>query len=219
MSYEGCACYWLEPTGVVRLALRQFTFSLPAGEEAPRPSHRNCPAQAPGRGCDATVDLEDELPLALVEHEDAEGERYRGLNEGDRAIPHDDPRWPLICSACAQPFLEDDQWQVNFKEVYTRSDTGETVAFRGYGDPEFRGALFDSWYLHGGPRAGVGPDGIALVAILPNGIEWHVDGEATGGGYWSRVGDPREPLTLSVTPSIQGGDYHGYLTSGRLTAG
>lgn len=62
-----------------------------------------------------------------------------------------------------------------------------------------------------------GPDGIKLMAALPNGLLWCVDGQATGGGGWTRTGDPRQPETLTCSPSIVAGDYHGFLQGGRFT--
>lgn len=64
----------------------------------------------------------------------------------------------------------------------------------------------------------IGPDGRCLmVALPPGGHAWYVDGKATSGGRWQRTGDPTaDPPTVSVTPSILTGDYHGFLTDGVL---
>jgi hypothetical protein len=228
MRFPGCACFWLEPTFMVRLSLRRFTFSVTPGKQESR-AHRNCPADKSGH--DASVDLGREIPLRVRQEE------YGAVMESvpeDECPPHDDPRWPTVCAACGESFRDDDEWQVNQAEVYVRGDTGERVATRGYGDITLAGALYDAWWLHdrivrnsqGVERHYVGPDGIALVAICPNGSPWEVDGpsraaDGTLGPGWSRTGDPRRPGTLSVTPSIVNGTgpggYHGFLTAGRFT--
>jgi hypothetical protein len=206
--YAGVPCFWLEPTGRVRLSLRRFTF---AGRG------RDCPARSYGHG--ASVELDVELPLRI--HTDEDGFRYIEQVPKRQCPGRRDPRWPKLCAQCGEPFLPGDEWQVNQAEIYTRSDNGALIAFRGHGDKAAAGALFHCWWLEGamgGVReAKPGPDGIILTAICPNGCEWIVDGEATGGGHWTRTGDARQPETLTVTPSIIAGDYHGFLQNGRFT--
>ena len=131
--------------------------------------------------------------------------------------PHSDMRWPVVCERCGVPFLRDDEWQVNQAQVYHRSDTGEEVVTRGYHERSAAGALLDLWWRHGmktqDGQGYVGADGISLGAFCPNGFLWEVDGEASRGGRWTRTGDPRDPETLTVSPSIVAGDYHGFLGS------
>jgi hypothetical protein len=239
-AYAGVPCFWLERTGTVALSLRRFSFGIEVGEE-PRLAHRGCPSREPSestpgyvyrQGCDASAELGIEVPLETYTDDDG----YLLMSPvPEHAQPgHDDPRWPVACSICGGAFLADDVWQVNQAEVYIRSDTGERVAFRGYGDKRFAGALFDAWWLkgklgevqaravagvEGAKTTMVGADEIALVAICPNGGAWGVDGPGTGGGSWTRTGDPRQPETLSVSPSIVCGDYHGFLQAGRFTDG
>jgi hypothetical protein len=142
----------------------------------------------------------------------------------------DDERWPTRC-ACGYEFTPDDAWQV-FTDNVMRGADGETRPQREL--PV--GAMFDAaWY---GDK---GPDGISLVVICPPRVEctnwWHVDGAAYSGGKtthkapaWSRTGDPRDPPTLTCSPSIEIGFvgpgktqtpcyYHGHLQSGVLTPG
>jgi hypothetical protein len=65
------------------------------------------------------------------------------------------------------------------------------------------------------------PDGLTVVVITPDG-PWIVDGPSYDGSAhhacpWTRTGDPRQPATLSVTPSINfPGRYHGWLRDGHL---
>jgi hypothetical protein len=217
MGYAGVPCFWLEPTGIVGVSLRRYV----------RDQDHRCPR--PSGYHDASTGVLWEEPLRL--------KRWRDGYWTMRPIPRRrrpgrrDPRWPRKCE-CGYRFRPFDVWQVNQAERYRRSDTGELVFFRGYGDSTMAGGLYDAWWLHefkvecsdGSMRGFVGPDGIALVAICPNGAGWTVDGPAHDDGTfspggWSRSGDPRNPSTLTVAPSIVAGDYHGFLQGGRFTDG
>jgi hypothetical protein len=54
-------------------------------------------------------------------------------------------------------------------------------------------------------------------------VDWMVDAPSTSGGHWHRDGDPRDPPSLTVSPSIAAGEpgtpgyYHGHLQAGQLT--
>jgi hypothetical protein len=153
-----CGCFWLEPTGDVRLSVRRFTYGISTTDgvwDPPERQHRACPAQAVTTyesgekyqsGCDASVDLGIEIPLRWR----VEPDGYQVMLEVPRSkrIKASDPRWPKVCEACGEPFKRDDIRQWNQKEVYVRADNGEKVAFRGYGDKSLVGALFDAWWLH-----------------------------------------------------------------------
>lgn len=96
------------------------------------------------------------------------------------------------------------------------------------------GAMLDATWYHDidGWR---GPDGIALMVVLPpqhirsdNGEVdnrsnwWHADGPSRNNGVpgpgWSRTGDPKaSPPTVTIQPSILTGDYHGFVQGGTLT--
>lgn len=69
-------------------------------------------------------------------------------------------------------------------------------------------------------------DGIYLAVQTPAGV-WVIDGPGytKARGYyacpWTRTGNPRDPKSLSVTPSINIGDpseYHAVLTNGVMTS-
>src|SRR6185503_6337156 len=38
-----------------------------------------------------------------------------------------DPRWPVACSKCAQPFEQKDEFQLFTRQLYVRPDTGERM--------------------------------------------------------------------------------------------
>lgn len=210
--YAGVDCFWLKSTGRMKISLRRFTF----GDRG-----RDCPKGNRGHNANADIDLE------ITRQTRIEPDGWEILMQVDESLhpPRDDPRWPTVCESCGEPFQDDDEWQVNQKEIY-ESEGGKMYAFRGYGDKSAAGALFDCWWLHGRKTIKngktytyVGQDNIALVGICPNGFAWEIDGPSANGNGWTRTGDPREPKTLSVTPSIVAGDYHGYLTNGFFTDG
>jgi hypothetical protein len=84
--------------------------------------------------------------------------------------------------------------------------------------------LYDSWWVSEHYQ---GPDGLHLTAICPNPVKpggvfdaWIIDGPSSNGGRWTREGDPHNPQTLSMNPSIAKGKpespdyYHGWLHNG-----
>lgn len=194
-------CYWLSGTGEAHVTLRRFTFH----------DDEHCPAADGPWGHDAVSGIVGVVPWPVD-----------GSSTGAHILPggpwqKEHAAWPLVCGRCnAYEFKVGDQWQVQQHQLFVRHDTNERTTLPG----ATPGAMFDSkWY----PGCPVGPDGIALTVRLPNGMDWRPDGPATGGGSWVRTGDPRQPATLSITPSIAAGKpgsheyYHGHLTAGVLT--
>ncbi len=196
------ACFWTERTGEAEISLRRYF-----GDGAnPEPA---CPVS--GRSYHDISVVIGRAPLLLSERG-----TYSALGVEDYLGR---PEWPTACS-CGFVFDEDDDRQVNQEPIHRNVATGEEWPARNL--PV--GAMFDApWH-----RAwGVGPDDISLMVVLPPEREdtrshwWHVDGPSRNDGQpgpgWTRTGDPRNPPTLSVAPSILTSDYHGYLTSGVLT--
>lgn len=198
-------CFWLDPTGDERRWLRRFTFSN--SQAGP------CPGRAGGHEARTLI---GDGPITWVTPEGQEwagvGPRYMA---GDQARPdRSDPRWPLTCEQCGYAFQGDDEWQLFNRQLYRRADNGELVT----SEDAPPGALWDAWWLPDNYR---GADGIALMAKTPGG-DWTVDGKASNSEAprgWTRTGDPRNPPSLSVTPSIIAGSYHGFLTAGVLSDG
>lgn len=133
-----------------------------------------------------------------------------------------DARWPKYC-ACGYEFAKDDAWQVNRRALHTRSDGGpETTLLDA---PP--GAMWDAHWM-----TRKGPDGRSLVAKLPNGDEWMIDGRASNCTMpedkehrcWVRHGEPPN-LTVDKNGntckagagSIGSGNYHGFLQGGVFT--
>ena len=226
-------CFWVEETGEVELSLRRFTFgqyepSTPGdGYHDDRPDHVACPSMPkrdvkgqPGKtyqsGHDASV------PIGRgVQRRNAEG--Y--LEVVPRDEYPDDPRWPMTCEHCGGPMPDAALYQVNQEPIMREVDVAEGVTPREWSQKQLpAGAMFDArWDTR------KGPDGVALVVVLPSPSEdegkrdarphfWHVDGTASSGGHWKRTGDPKtNPPTVTATPSILSSDYHGYLRDGVLT--
>lgn len=190
-------CFWVERTGEAERSLRWYSRA-----------HDGCPAWDRDYH-DATVAI-GRAPLVL----NADG--YIEAQPVEDVLDH--PAWPTAC-ACGYAFTDEDHRQYNQEPIYRAAD-GREFPHRSL--PV--GAMQDAGWLH---SSGVGPDGIALVVVLPpeaphsRGHWWHVDGPSRNNGVpgpgWSRTGDPRHPLTLNVNPSILTADYHGWLHDGFLS--
>ncbi len=232
MSYPETRTFWIEATDTVAVGLRRY--AVPPGTGY---------AHACEAGYHDLTAYTGEVPA-----------RWRNTDHGrvlamQPATPHDDLRWPVRCT-CGYEFSDTDRWQDWQELLYRRVDTGELVSLRdhdpthmvpagttaGVGAPPPTappGASWDAWWM---PESWRGPDGIALMVRLPNGHDWHVDGEASNctrkgdrtHKCWVRHGDPR---AANVTAdkngetcaagggSIQAGDYHGFIVAGVLSPG
>lgn len=200
MPYPGCPCFWLEPTGRQGVFLRRYRSATEGGA---------CPL--PGGYHDAEVQIGY---VALVYGPDG----TRGPLE---PVPSDHWLWPAAC-ACGYQFGPDDERQTNGHPEYQLA-SGDLICGEPHRLPP--GSLFHlGWTPLGEWRDRYG-DGINLYAVCPNGSYWNVDGPAYSSGdvttqeAWTRTGDPRRPETLSATPSIIAGDYHGFLTAGFFSPG
>ncbi|MDE2102990.1 MAG: hypothetical protein KGL39_37445 [Patescibacteria group bacterium] len=97
---------------------------------------------------------------------------------------------------------------------YRRKDTGEIIVGTQPGAIFFYDEIMGSDH----PPRNVGPDGRALIVVLPNNDWWWIDAPATRppGNKWTRTGTPPK---VTATPSIDMGGpdpWHGYLTDGVL---
>jgi hypothetical protein len=199
-------CYWLEALDRAALYMRRYV----------RDGHGQCPG---GHGYHDAAQYIGRMAVKR----DEDDPKYVGYESYPAARPdvpaRDDSRWPRVCAAgCGYAFTESDEWQLLQRRLYAPIGSTDLRPLEDWGP----GALYDArWY----PDAWRGPDGIALVARCPNGMDWPVDGEATGGGRWRRTGNPREPATLTITPSIaigtpgEPGYYHGFLGHGGAPPG
>jgi hypothetical protein len=202
-----CACYWLEETNRYHRFLRRYSSSMK------RPCVDGGFHNAARR-----------LDTVARKKQPASGDSWK----------HDDPRWPTTCLKCGYVFQDDDYWQLSIEQIWRVTATADAsyvqvgqrfvLSFGKGSRPEHAppGALWNGTWM---PDLYRGSDGIALIARCPNGSDWTVDGEATGGGHWTRSGDPRDPSTLVVSPSIAIGKagtegyFHGFLGSNGAAPG
>lgn len=205
-------CFWVEDSGFAEISFRRYYYYT----DMPEIEHK----------CDVTV------PIGRQSVERDDDGYLKSLKPADYQY---DERWPKSCPECGRDFglltnLDGVgrsnvkmSTQVNQESIYRRVDTGEEWGMR-HLPP---GAMFDAiWSRHWG----VGEDGISLTVVCPytgndaRGSMWHVDGPASGSGReliknaWTRTGDPKNPSTLTVRPSILMSHYHGFLTNGILAS-
>jgi hypothetical protein len=196
--------FWMERTGDVALGVRRWRRG--------GPSLGNC----------------DRLGYhAALVYTDIGPARYSPdgmLAEPADDPPRDDPRWPTMCGhGCGYRFVDEDPWQPWQEELWQREDGSRQPHVLHAAAPEFAttappGATWDGWWL---PDTYRGADGIALCVRCPGGLDWYVDGAATGGSRWTRTGDPKS-ANVTAAPSISigfpgaGDHYHGFLRAGEL---
>lgn len=187
MSWQ---CFMLEPTSRARRALRRFTF----GTDKP------CPRSDYGHN--ASTPIEDGDVITAGD----------GTWRVEDNVPHDDPRWPTVC-ACGYAFTDDDRWQVHGEQLWRAPDgkAYTVVGWRDDGAPA--GAMWDAPWHHD-IADWVGPDGMSLNVMLPDGTPWFIDGPSRTGGHWTRTGTPPN---VTARPSILSPHYHGWLTDGVLS--
>jgi hypothetical protein len=216
-------CFWTEPTGEAEIGLRRYV-------ARPAPDAWTCDAG----WHEAFVWLGERRPYVPVTHED--GHSAYPLASDVLRVRKNDRRWPKTCDRCDYRFIDDDRKQVWAEALYRRTDTDELRVWHNKPAPAAPivepGGMRDAWWLHGFSSA-LNPerpkDGIVLSVLCPymtgesGGWDWSPDMRASSGGYWKRVGDPRNPPSLTVSPSIAIGPntspryYHGFLQAGRLT--
>lgn len=209
----GVRCFFLEPTKKLRRQLRRY---------------RSCEGIAPCPLMPGQYSRHD----ASVPFDEVEKPNADGIIEVQKDKPdNSDPRWPTHCG-CGYAFEDSDERQVFADRLYVRSDTRDVVAIRDAGP----GAIYNAdWYAD--HPCWCGPDGRSLIAILPNGNEWHIDGPANNctdkEGFmaakhkcWIRHGEPpmltvdkNGPTCHAGAGSILSGNYHGFLRNGEFTNG
>jgi hypothetical protein len=185
-------CFFAIETGDARRALRRYRSS----------SDHKCSNRFGYHNAEVFL---DEIPAELDE---------RGYLDCTKEWPHDDSRWPTHCE-CGYAFQPDDRWQLN-ADLYYRAPDGSRFTLR----EAPIGAIWDAWWFRGSRelkpervKGRCGPDGRSLVVMLPNRIEWFIDGPSTNGDGWTRTGAVPK---ITVAPSILARDYHGFLNNGVL---
>jgi hypothetical protein len=192
--YSGVPCFWVEPNGKADRSLRRY------GSEG-------CPLRDGGYH-NASVGI-GQFDVVRSEPDPDNGVRYIASIPVDEYLG--DPRWPTHCE-CGYAFQVEDKWQANQFEIYQAEDGRQTYITQAFGHKPLPGAMFDTFWRPELRKE----DGLAITAICPNSMDWCIDAEATGGGFWTREGTPPN---LTVSPSIVAGDYHGHLQNGAFTDG
>lgn len=199
---------------MVRVSLRRFTFDEYVGEPGRagvNGFHEACPAQPLSdegyqSGHSASVVV---LEYAPMHRDPIDSEGRQGVwPTGEWR----DDQWPTVCAGCGAACADGWERQAN-QDEYLRDADGNQ-----WPQSELPiGALWDAPWLHG--TTWIGEDGISLHVMLPPGRAsdtWSPDCPSTNGRPWSRTGDPRQPDTLNVEPSILTPYWHGHLRPGQL---
>ena len=145
-------------------------------------------------------------------------------NTRDDSLP-----WPTICDGCSHTFTDAAHRSATVHRVWHRPDTGEEFVRPRDAGP---GAMWNAEWMSGVTDT---VDGRYMVAICPDGSEWHIDGAARNctrpnepHDCWPRHGEP-PGLTVDKHPepgrstcsagagSIATPGYHGFLRDGKFT--
>jgi hypothetical protein len=186
-------CFLVEHRGEMIVYLRRYRWDFDGGPDCSQGGWHSARSQALGR-----------LPSIWSTTEDGHAS-HASPDIKPWLIDH---RWPTHCG-CGYAFTDDDKWTMDHELIYV-----DVVSGREYVMSELPiGAMFDNgWGWH------KGPDGKSISVKLPPGGPhdfWDIDSRATSGGYWERTGESPD---LVVTPSIQSGQYHGFLGSNTAPA-
>ena len=159
---------------------------------------------------------------------------HRPLNDNGNRIEFfkDDPRWPKVCDACKKPFIEMEmqaQEQI-FTDAVLKTHWGERRTMRQWS--HVPGVMWDCTWYHDRLEL-LGPDGMSLMVVCPDGAYWHIDGPASNctkkddkvHKCWVRHGTPpnitvdKAGLTCAAGGgSIQTDHWHGFLRNGYFVA-
>lgn len=135
---------------------------------------------------------------------------WSGGDLGD-FVKLDDPRWPTKCDACPYIFTNEDYRQQHWERLFRNPQDDSVFQLR-------RAPAGSMWNSDWASASWRGADGWCLTVMLPDGIEWMIDGpsrDSNGkrGPSWTRTGAP--PM-VTARPSILTPSYHGFLTNGEL---
>jgi hypothetical protein len=189
VTMDKIKCFWLESTSQVELSLRRYQYS---------DDLKACPLHG-----------YHHTSRAIGRERRSEDQNVSTSGRG-----YQDSRWPTHCN-CGYEFTDADEWQLNSRTLYMRSDTYELTTI----EDAPVGAMWDAHYLHGYSRT-IHADGICLMVRTPGG-DWAVDMPSNNDGIpgpgWKRSGTIRDiNPTISARPSILMPKYHGWLTNGWL---
>ena len=155
----GIPLFIADPTGTCRLSLRRFRYAC---------EH------------DASVVIDENAPSGARKPDGTQKQQAAA-----KRIPRDDPRWPASCR-CGEPFLDEDEWQVNEVDWYEGS--GGRFAWGSGSWNGIPGAMIRSQWadVEGRPPS--------WTVFLPNGTSWNTNDRSSGEGsklgpYWEVTGE------------------------------
>lgn len=195
-------CFVIARSPYCRLSLRRFTFSKSTVGDTNvgfREVEKLCP-KGKGYSHDASV---------LIAHQVEAG----SVHSSGKGAFQEDSRWPVKCEACEYVFAEEDQWQVNYDELWKGAPDGKLYTLR---DMPPGATWHADWFPEGDPTF-AGPDGKVWCVMMPGGVEWIVygpsrDAQGNAGAKWQVAG---APPAITVHPSIGiGKRYHGFIKGG-----
>lgn len=194
-------CFFVRPSGMLRLQLRRYQFSK-NGVQQCRHSYHDARAEI-GQVAGKIVD---------------------GVWRYDAPdIAESDSRWPISCEHCGYRFTDKDERQVSIDAVYV-DDVGKTYSLR---EP-VPGMMYYAEWLEDHP-SWCGSDGKSLHVVCPDRHTWCVDSVANNCTMkddhkhkcWIRHGTPpmitvdKKGLTCQAgAGSIKTPGYHGFLING-----
>lgn len=208
-------CFLLEPTDDARRWLRRYVSTDHAAWTCAEGWH-----EARALIENGTV-VPGDHPGTVRDEEDVEA--YAG-----------DPRWPTHCEqGCGYAFTEDDHRQLFTRRIYRVAavmpgaalQVGEILTL----EDAPAGAM---WYADWIGEWAQGPDGRSLVAVVPGGHQWMIDGQASNctrpgdrtHKCWVRHGTPPDVTVdkngetcAAGAGSIMANGYHGFLRGGAFT--
>lgn len=141
---------------------------------------------------------------------------------GGKPEDYPDKAWPTKCDHCGASVPKDATRQIFHRRLYNTAS----------GKPEPGDLYFLKYHKPGEHCHWSNCDGNHLMAILPNGYEWDIDGRASNctkkddktHRCWCRHGEPpiitvdKNGDTCSAgAGSILSGNYHGFLRNGEFT--
>jgi hypothetical protein len=201
-QFAAVECFWVDPNGMAARTLRRYSGHDVGGR---------CPYMSGDYSYHRATAEIGEFPATYTDHQ-YEDETF--TTRFVALVPvseyEGDERWPTHCE-CGYVFTDDDRWQANQEPIYEAADGRHAWTSPAHCRQPTPGAMFDTFWRPACRKA----DGLAISVVCPDGGVWCVDDQASSGGYWERTGKPPK---ITVTPSIQTSDYHGFLRDGILTA-
>lgn len=191
----GVKCFFVKDSGKQRVSLRRYQYSSVA----------TCPKT--GFYHNASAFFAD-VPEVL-----SESKTVIAVDN----LPKEDPRWQQVakCEACGYIFTEQDPYQMFQETLYVDANGKEWVIPRSTKAIEAAGLMWDAWWFRHQKEPGnpntymIGPDGLSLHVITPDGWPWCIDSRASNcDSPCKSCGQPyfrhynKEPMRKNARPPL-----------------